>query len=173
MSNVPCRMSNSLDQLTRRPNWVSWSFGQIHMTFDMGHLTFDIGNQNNGSIRMFSHDMTGKWDSPSDHDGFFRTSSHLSGASPGRSDPPPPSCGTSDTSAHNAGARSLPTTPRFFLEKPDAFSSACQSSHASILDRLYPGENGGEARGHVGARCFRRQSCSWYGLYRTEPDTRH
>ena len=89
----------------------------------------------NGSVRMLSHDMTGTWDSPSDHDGFFPTSSHLSGASPGRSHPPPPSCGTSDSSAHNAGARSSPETPRFFLEKPDAFSSACQSSHASILDR--------------------------------------
>src|SRR5215471_12097743 len=32
------------------------------------------------------------------------------------SHPPPPSCGTTDTSAHNAGARSLPETPRFFVE---------------------------------------------------------
>src|SRR5262249_35058807 len=42
MSNVPCRMSNLLDQLTRRPNWVSWSSGQVHLTFDIGRLTFDI-----------------------------------------------------------------------------------------------------------------------------------
>src|SRR5215475_4945386 len=42
MSNVPCQMSNLLDQMTKRPNWVSWSFGQVHMTLDMGLLTFDI-----------------------------------------------------------------------------------------------------------------------------------
>jgi len=45
MSNVPCRMSNVLDQLTRRPNWVTWSFGQIQLTFDMGRLTFEIENR--------------------------------------------------------------------------------------------------------------------------------
>src|SRR5262249_11370223 len=45
MSNVPCRMSQVLDQLTRRPNWVSWSFGQVHWTFDMGRLTFAISDE--------------------------------------------------------------------------------------------------------------------------------
>src|SRR5215468_2310573 len=44
MSNVPCRMSNLLDQITRRPNLIG-SFGQVSLTLDMGRLTFDISRK--------------------------------------------------------------------------------------------------------------------------------
>jgi len=44
MSNVPCRMSNVLDQTTNWPNWVVWSVGQVHLTFDIGRLTFDTAS---------------------------------------------------------------------------------------------------------------------------------
>src|SRR5215468_9714816 len=44
MSNVPCRMSNEVDQITHRPNWVIWSFDNFirHSICDIRHLTTRI-----------------------------------------------------------------------------------------------------------------------------------